>query len=100
MENLSEKAKTYRIIIEAIGPEETVLNSGVPLIIETDGFFIIGCSKQDNGEEVEREMAIVAHHISPGDIGKGLVESDREKEIVMAMMIERMKKAVADDEEG
>lgn len=100
MEKLSEKAKTYRIIIEPIGPEESVFNGGVPLIIETDGFFIIGCSKQENDEKIECGFDTIIHHITPMDIGKALIHNKNSNLILEAMMIERIRKTVSDNEEG
>lgn len=100
MEKLSEKAKTYRITIEAIGPEESELNGGVPLIIETDGLFIIGCSKQEDDEKIESEFNTIVHHITPMDIGKALINNKNSNLILKAMMIERIRKTVADNEEG
>jgi hypothetical protein len=63
------------------------MNNGAPHIIETDGFFIIGISKNDTGMGID----IVAHHVSPMDIAKGVLNCSKAKQVQEAMMLERMR---------
>lgn len=85
---MKDKPKTYRITVETIGPEVDPMNNGAPRIIETDGFFIIGISKNDAGMGID----IAAHHVSPMDIAKGVIDCSKGKEIQEAMMLERMRR--------
>lgn len=85
---LENKPKTNRITVETIGPKVDLMNNGAPHIIETDGFFIIGISKNDAGMGID----IAAHHISPMDIAKGVLNCSKGKEVQEAMMLERMRR--------
>lgn len=85
---LENRPKTYRITVEAIGPEVDLMNNGAPCIIETDGFFIIGVSKDGTGMGLD----IAAQHVSPMDIAKGILNCSRSKQVQEAMMLERMRR--------
>lgn len=88
---LENRPKTYRITVEAIGPEVDLMNNGAPHIIETDGFFIIGISRMVDDDGVGMGLDIAAHHVSPMDIAKGVLNCSRAKEVQEAMMLERMR---------
>lgn len=93
-QEINKQGKTYRITIEAIGPEveDDIFNNGAPLIIETDGFYIISCARQENEETIEREMGVVAKHISPEEIAMGLTSCDKYDTIRLALFIQSMKR--------
>lgn len=93
-QEINKQGKTYRITIEAIGPEaeDDVFNNGAPLIIETDGFFIVSCETQENEETIERDIGIVARHISPEEIVLGMTSSDHYDAIKFAMFVADLKR--------
>ena len=91
---LKNRPKTYRITVEAIGPEKTVLNDGKPYVMEMDGFCIIGCSKDEDDERINQIFNMAIHNITPMDIAKGILNSNRADDIMKAAAIERMKKMV------
>lgn len=89
---LENRPKTYRITVEAIGPEETVLNEGKPYVMEADGFFILGCSTDEDDENIHRLIKTAIHHMTAMNIAKGLLNCSRADDIMKAAAIERMKK--------
>lgn len=89
---LENRPKTYRITVEVIGPEETVLNDGRPYVMETDGFFILGYSQDEDDERTNRLIETSVHHITPEGIAKGLLVCSRADDILRAVAIERMMK--------
>ena len=89
---LENRPKTYRITVEAIGPEATVLNDGKPYVMETDGFFILGYSQDEDDERINSLIKSAVHHITPIGIAKGLLGCSRADDILSAVAFERMKK--------
>lgn len=89
---LENRPKTYRITVEAIGPEVDLMNNGAPYIIETDGFFILGCSKDEDDESINRIIKTAVHQLSPMDIAKGLLNCGHWDDIMQAVAIEKLKK--------
>lgn len=89
---LENRPKTYRITVEAIGPEETVLNEGKPYVVEADGFFIMGCSKDEDDESINRIIKTAVHQLSPMDIAKGLLNCSRVDDIMKAVAVEKLRK--------
>jgi hypothetical protein len=85
---MSEKmsGNTYRITIEAIGPEEEVFNFGAPMILNSDGFFIIA--------EDQDQLGLVVHRISPAIIAEAINSSGHAHNIMMAMALQKMKNAM------
>ena len=93
-QEINKQGKTYRITIEAIGPEaeDDVFNNGAPLIIETDGLFIISCERQENEESIERGIGVVAQHITPEEIAMGLTSCEKYDTIRFALFMQSMKR--------
>ena len=89
---LENRPKPYRITVEAIGPEETVLNEGKPYVMEADGFFIMGCSKDEDDESINRIIKTAVHQLSPMDIAKGLLNCSRADDIMKAVAVEKLRK--------
>ena len=85
---MSEKmsGNTYRITIEAIGPEEEVFNFGAPMILNSDGFFIIA--------EDQDQLGLVVHRISPAIIAEAINSSGHARNIMTAMALQKIKDAM------
>jgi len=85
---MSEKmsGNTYRITIEAIGPEEEVFNFGAPMILNADGFCIIA--------EDQDRLGLVMHRVSPMLIAEAINSSGHARKIMEAMLLQQMKRAM------
>ena len=93
---MENNGKVYKITIEPIGEEEKKLNNGAPMIIETGGFMIMGCTKtEEDDEKIGVEMSFAVHNINMIEIAKGLKTWDRfgdmMKALLMLTMEERFK---------
>ena len=93
---MENNGKVYRITIEPIGEEENELNNGAPMIIETGGYMIFGCTKtEEDDEKIGMEMSFAVHNINMIEIARGLKTWDRfgdlMKALFMLSMEERLK---------
>ncbi len=85
---MENNGKVYRITIEPIGEEEEELNNGAPMIIETGGFMIIGCTETVNDDEkIGLEISRVIHQINIMEIAKGLKDWDRFGDMMKALLM-------------
>lgn len=82
----AKKGNTYRITVQAIGPEENILNDGAPLIIECDGFCIIG----DGGDT----GALVVHRMSVKDIAIALISNQDMQKVAPTMLAMQFAKRI------
>lgn len=82
---MSEKmsGNTYRITIEAIGPEKEVFNFGAPMIVECDGFFVVTTDPENTG--------IIAQTITPQRIAQAINHNENTRKIMVAMMAEQFR---------
>ena len=71
----------YKITIEPITQEAHPLNNGAPLILETNGFFMIV------DDIMNHELGTIVHNISPKMIAIGIAESEIRTEIAQALVI-------------
>ena len=84
-QEINKQGKTYRITIEAIGPEMAIFNNGAPAIVETDGFSVFVNDAESIGG--------IIHMVTPRDIAEAIVKTGSGKDISSAIMaIEIMKK--------
>lgn len=74
---------TYRITIEAIGPEEEVFNFGAPMIVECDGFFVVTTDPETTG--------VIAQTITPLRIAEAINSNEVTRKIMVAMMAEQFR---------
>lgn len=81
-----KKGNTYRITVQTIGPEECIFNDGAPLIIECDGFCIIG----DSGNTGN----LVVHHISVKDIAVALASNQAMENVASTMVAIQIAKRI------
>lgn len=92
---MENNGKVYRITIEPIGEEETELNNGAPMIIETGGFMILGCTEtEEDDEKVGLEMSRVVHQINMIEIAKGLKTWDRFGDMMKALFMLSMEERI------
>jgi len=92
---MENNGKVYRITIEPIGEEEKELNNGAPMIIETGGFMIIGCTEtEEDDEKVGLEMSRVVHQINMIEIAKGLKTWDRFGDMMKALFMLSMEEHI------
>ena len=89
MSEVMKTGNTYRITVQAIGPEENIFNNGAPLITECDGFCIIADS-EDTG-------ALVVHHMSVKSIAAALASNHEMQNVAPAMLAMQFAKRIMED---
>jgi len=98
---MGNNGKIYRITIEAIGEEKSLLITGAPVIMESDGFMLMGFSEVEVVEEkVRLETAHVVHHVSVAMVAKALKHWSHFNDLMKALLFFSMEDSLNEGPES
>lgn len=98
---MENNGKIYRITIEAIGEEKSPLNHGAPVIVESDGFMLMGFSEVEEDEEkIRLETNQVVHQVSVAMVAKALKHWSHFNDLMKALLIFSMEDSLNEGQES